>query len=601
MRAPRLVVIGTPSIDRIEIRGETLSTVGGSGFITAVAARVVGTSAGLVARVPRRIPSRIGVAFAPGAVDAGGLVIVEGTLPGFHISYDNDESATYLTIESGEEADLNALDVPRRWLAAEWVHIGPLAASAAQQLDFLDALRERGYRGGLSAGTFSRAAATEPEVVRDLFDRVDIAFLNRDEADRIYPGGMPNDTVVCVTEGRSGVRRWDGSSWTRYPTIAITAVDPTGAGDAFVGGYLGGMLLDDPDPVRSGLETASIIVGGPGAAPLIEALPTRVEVETDPAAAGSGTAVVDLARTAEAAAHLGDVARTAALDFCGSPFPELGDPSAVDALAVGTLHQYGFWEGTDRGYGGPMWATIDGIRRKGSDFIWHAFTRAAVADPTVLDPDRLASDPLLFDEICTADDGVCPIPDVSSHRVLQQAYGTAIADVGGISAVIDRANSTQDPLATFLESLTSIPGFGEDPLAKKANLLALVLANRPEQFLDLRGPSMIAPIVDYHIMRTTLRTGCVVIADGDTRQHLTDRTWVGSAAESSIRVAARDAVKALCERSGLDVAEVDGFLFSLGRRLCLETEPPKCNECPIEAACGRDVDLFQPIFRTTAY
>ena len=601
MRAPQLVVIGTPSIDRIEIRGETLSTVGGSGFITSVAARVVGASAGLIARVPRRLPSRIAAAFAPGAVDAGGLVIVDGTLPGFHISYDKDESATYLTIESGEEADVNALDIPRRWLAAEWVHIGPLAASAAQQLDFLDELRGRGYRGGLSAGTFSRAAATESGVVRDLFDRVDIAFLNRDEADQIYPEGMPTDTVICVTEGHSGVRRWDGSHWTKHPTVAITAVDPTGAGDAFVGGYLGGMLLDDPDPVRRGLETASLIVRGPGAAPLIEALPTRVEVETDPAAARSGTAVVDLERTAEVAALLGDVARTAALDFCGSPFPELGDLNAVDALTVGTLHQYGFWDGTDRGYGGPMWATIDGTRRKGSDFIWHAFTRAAVADPTCLDPDRLASDPLLFDEICTADDGVCPIPDVSSHRVLQQAYGAAIAELGGISAVIDRANSTQDPLASFLESLTSIPGFAEDPLAKKANLLALVLANRPEHFLDLRGPSTIAPIVDYHIMRTTLRTGCVTIADGDTRQHLTDRTWVGSTAESSIRVAARDAINALCEHSGLDVAEVDGFLFSLGRRLCLETEPPRCAQCPIEAACGRDVDLFQPIFRTTAY
>ncbi len=601
MRAPRLVVIGTPSIDRIEIRGETLSTVGGSGFITAVAARVTGTSAGLIARVPRRLPPRIGAAFAPGAVDAGGLVIVDGTLPGFHISYDNDESATYLTIESGEEADVNAGDLPRRWLTADWVHIGPLAASAAQQLEFLNGLLGRGYRGGLSAGTFGRAAFTEPEIVRDLFNRVDMAFLNRDEADRIYPVGMPTDTVVCVTEGRSGVRRWDGSNWTKYPTVAVTAVDPTGAGDAFVGGYLGGMLLDDPDPVRRGLETASLVVSGPGAAPLIESLPTESVVDADPAPAVGGTAVVDLGRTAEVAALLGTAARTAALDFCGSPFPELGDTNAVDALTVGTLHQYGFWEGTDHGYGGPMWATIDGIRRKGSDFIWHAFTRAAAADPTVLDPDRLAADPLLFDEICAADDGVCPIPDVSSHRVLQQAYGAAIADLGGISAVIDRANRAQDPLAAFLEILTSLPGFGEDPLAKKANLLALVLANRPEHFLDLRGPSAIAPIVDYHIMRTTLRTGCVAIADGDIRQHLTDRTWVGSAAESSIRLAARDAINALCEHSGLDVAEVDGFLFSLGRRLCLETEPPRCDECPIEAACGRDIDLFQPIFRTTAY
>ena len=601
MRAPRLVVIGTPSTDRIEVRGETLSTVGGSGFITAVAARVGGTSVGVVARVPRRLPHPIAAAFAPGGVDPGGLVLVDGSLPAFHISYDGEEAATYLTIESGEEADLDASDIPRRWLSTDWVHIGPLAASAARQLDFLGHLRRRGYHGGVSAGTFSRAASIEPEVVRELFDRVDIAFLNRDEADRIYPGRMPDETVVCVTEGRSGARRWDGSDWTTHPTEAVTAADPTGAGDAFVGGYLGGMLLGDPDPVLRGLETASVIVQGPGAAPLIEALPTRVEVEADPIVDGHGVAKVDSGRSASVASVLGQVARSAALDFCGSPFPELGDARAIDILTVGTLHQYGFWDDTDRGYGGPMWATIDGVRRKGSDFIWHAFTRAAATDPTVLDADRLASEPLLFDEICTADNGTCPIPDVGSHRALQQAYGTTIAGLGGTSAIVDRANRAADPLAAFLESLTNIPGFGEDPLAKKANLLALVLANRPEHFLELRGPSAIAPIVDYHIMRTTLRTGCVEIVDDRTRDHLTARTWVDSDAEAGIRIAARNAVEELCEHSGLDVGGVDGFLFSLGRRLCLETEPPRCDECPLGAVCAREVDLFQPIFRTTAY
>lgn len=601
MRAPRLVVIGTPSVDQIEIRGKMLSTVGGSGFITAVAARASGTSVGLVARVPRHLPTQIEAAFAPGGVDPGGLVLVGGSLPGFHISYDNDESATYLTIDPGEEADVSADDLPRRWLTTDWVHIGPLAASAVGQLEFLNQLLQRGYRGGLSAGTFSRAASTEPEAVRELFDRVDIAFLNRDEADRIYPTRMPGDTVVCVTEGRSGARRWNGSHWTKHPTDAITAVDPTGAGDAFVGGYLGSMLLGYPNPVERGLETALLVVRGPGAAPLIEALPSRVTVEVETVAADNGTAVVDLERSVEVASLLGDIARSAALDFCGSPFPELGDANTIDILTVGTLHQYGFWDGTDHGYGEPMWATIDGVRRKGSDFIWHAFTRAATADPTVLDADRLASDPLLFDEICTADNGACPIPDVGSHRVLQQAYGATIASLGGMSTIIDRANDTKDPLASLLRSLETIPGFGEDPLAKKANLLALALANRPEHFLDLHGPSTIAPIVDYHIMRTTLRTGCVSILDDETHHRLVSRAWVGSAAESRIRVAARDAIHALCEHSNLEVAEVDGFLFNLGRTFCLESESPKCDLCPLSTVCARSIALFQPIFRTTAY
>ncbi|MGB5566469.1 MAG: carbohydrate kinase family protein, partial [Acidimicrobiia bacterium] len=601
MDAPHLVVAGTPSIDQIEIRGETLATVGGSGFITAVAARRAGSSVGLIARVPRRLPDVIGAAFAPGGVDPGGLIPVDGSLPGFRISYDDSETATYLEIKSGNEAEVDAADVPRRWLTTKWIHIGPLAASSTNQLRFLERLLERGYGGGLSAGTFGRAAAKEPSLVRDLFERVDVAFLNRDEAQLIFPSRMPSRTVVCVTEGRTGVRRWDGSKWTQHPTEAVTAVDPTGAGDAFVGGYLGAMLMGDPNPVECGLESASIIVQGPGAAPLIDLLPKRAIVQQVPGGPDKGIAQVDPRRAKHVASKLRNAAQEGALAFTGSPFPESGDPKAIDVLTIGTLHQYGFWKGTDRGYGGPMWATIDGVRRKGSDFIWHAFSRAASIAPEVLDPDRLAEDPLLFDTICTADDGTCPIPDVGSHRVLQQAFGAAVGPLGGIRPLLDRANDSDDPLERFLGLLKTVPGFGEDPFAKKANLLALILAHRPERFLRLRGSSEIAPIVDYHIMRTTLRTGCVAVTDDDVRGRLEARTWVDAGAETGIRTASRDAIGLLCDLSGLDVASVDGFLFKLGRTVCLEAELPRCGECPLTAVCAQETDLFQPIFRTTAY
>jgi endonuclease III len=107
--------------------------------------------------------------------------------------------------------------------------------------------------------------------------------------------------------------------------------------------------------------------------------------------------------------------------------------------------------------------------------------------------------------------------------------------------------------------------------------------------------------VDYHIMRTTLRTGCVTIVDADVRRRIVARTWVDSGVEAGIRLAVRDAIRSLCDLSGLDVASVDGFLFNLGRTVCLETEPPRCRECPLSPVCSRQTDLFQPIFRTTAY
>jgi sugar/nucleoside kinase (ribokinase family) len=601
MDAPQLIVVGTPSTDRIEIHGGSHSTIGGSGFITALAGRLTGVSVGLIARVPRTLPDQIAAAFRPGGLDPGGLVPVGGALPAFHISYDNNESATYLDVELGEEPRIRGADVPRRWLTADWIHVGPLGASARVQLRFIEDLIDRGYKGGLSAGTFIGLAISDPMTVRTLFDVVDIAFMNQDEAALIYPSSMPTQTVVCVTAGRSGARRWDGSTWTTHATSAVHAFDPTGAGDAFAGAYLGAMLKEDPNPVAGGLRIASVVIQGPGAALLLDQLPQRADLQRDAGLPDARKARIDHERIQTVGSSLRVVAKRSSLSFCGSPFPELDDPLALEVLVLATAHQYGFWTGTDHGYGGPMWATIDGVRRKGSDFIWHAFTKAATADPTVIDADRLAAEPLLFDKICVDDDGACPIPDVGSHRALQQAYGVAIGRRGGIRSVLDRANRSEDPLAALLEMLSTIPGYGEDPLAKKANLLGLILTNRPEHFLHLDDPGSIAPIADYHNIRTLLRTGCVRIVDPDLRRTLEERSWTDAVGEASVRSAAYGAIVALCQSSGLNVGEVDGFLFTLGRSLCLETEEPKCEECPVVTSCGRNTDLFQPIFRTTAY
>jgi len=601
VKPPQLIIIGTPSVDQIEINGETLNTIGGSGFISAVAGRLAGATTGLLARVPRTLPSGIAAAFRPGGVDPGGLVIADGPLPGFHISYDTDEAATYLALETGMEADLRADDLPRRWLSAEWVHVGSLAASTHQQLQFVRGLRRRGFRGGLSAGTFIIAATSEPSPVRELFSLVDVGFMNEEEASHVFPGEMPSGTVVCVTAGKSGARRWDGSSWSEHPTASVVAVDPTGAGDSFAGAYLGAMLAGDPDPVGTGLRVASMTVEGPGAAPIIERLPEDASVQPDVSDRDTEGVVIDRDRIQSLGKRLRDIAGTSSLSFCGSPFPDDGEALALESLTIGTLHQYGFWADTDHGYGGPMWATIEGVRRKGSDFIWHAFTRAVRDDPSIMDPDRLAADPLLFDEICTDDEGTCPIPDVGSHRVLQQAYGVAIGRLGGIRALVDEANHSDDPLGTLLSALTDLPGFGEDPLAKKANLLALILANRPEHFLHIDDTSAIAPIIDYHNLRMVLRTGSVVVENPDLRKALEERAWTSDADESALRHAAYTATLALCESSGLDVGAVDGFLFGLARSTCVEMEEPDCPSCPIASQCARRTELFQPIFRTTAY
>jgi sugar/nucleoside kinase (ribokinase family) len=594
MTVPDLVVVGCPSEDRIVVGGRPRDAVGGAAWITALAARVAGASVGLLATVPPRLPGAIARCFGPGGIDRGGLVVVPGELPSFHIVYDGAQEAAYVAARAGVEDALSAADLPQPWLSARLIHVASLGGSTVHQLRFVDDLRERGYVGMVSAGTYPRAVAEEPERVGELLLRSDFFFLNRAEAGQLIPDGPPrrHRGVVCVTAGADGVRvLGGGGSSTDFAAPPTRVVDPTGAGDSFCGGFLGATVRG-LDGVAAGLAIAGLTLGGWGSEPLAE----RVAADVQP------RVVADPDRIDRVARVLADQAAGAAFDFCGGAFPGRDEPNALALFAAATLHQYGFWNDDGHRWIGPMYAGIGGHRWKGSDFVWQAFARAVAADPTVLAPGRMAAEPDLIDRICVDDEGICPLPDLESHRALHQAYGAGLLDRGlDWPRTLADVNRRDRPIAGLLALLSELPGYAEDPLAKKANLLAVILAGRPERFLDPRDPDSVRAIVDYHMMRGCLRTGCVRIVDRSLAARLTARTWVDEVEEAAIRGASFDAIGQLVARSGRSMAEVDAFFFARGRSVCLETEPPRCEGCSLRADCGEHTGLFQPVFRTTFY
>jgi sugar/nucleoside kinase (ribokinase family) len=588
--SPELVVVGCPSMDRIVGSSGQVRVPGGSGFNTALAARSAGIDVGLVAAVPTHLPREIGLAFGPGGIRRAGLVVRDGPIPSFHITYDDDQNADYLEMVLGVELTLGADDVPEAWLAARHVHVGPLGASSRRQLDFVEGIRARGFAGTLSVGSFHAELDEDRDAARTLVAEAEIAFLNASEFADLFPDGPPPSPVFVVTEGRHGATVHSDGSAIRHPAGAATVVDPTGAGDAFCGGYLAGWLTGS-DPIASAAATAGLALSGYGSTELVR----RVAASVGPRVR------VDPGRIARAAGMLTIHAAEASLDFCGFPLPDEGVPWAVELFGLATLHQYGFWYSDVSGWVAPMYGEANGHTFKGSDYIWQAFTRAATEDQTILDPARIASEPTLFDAVCADDSGACPVPSIASHRALQQRYGEALTGTGGLTEILAMANSAERPVAALLERLATLPGYAEDPLAKKANLLAIILANRPERFLDVRDPESITPIVDYHLMRSCLRTGCVEIVDDDLQRRLTSRRWVDEAEEAEIRRACFDAIESLVEASGLSQAAVDGFFFANARRVCVEVEQPRCDECVAHDTCARRTELFQPVIRTTAY
>jgi hypothetical protein len=108
--------------------------------------------------------------------------------------------------------------------------------------------------------------------------------------------------------------------------------------------------------------------------------------------------------------------------------------------------------------------------------------------------------------------------------------------------IVESCRADQNPVSALLRTLRSVGGYKEDPLAKKAALLAVILANRPERFLipAAHGPlpiSTFPPIVDYHIQRSALRIGLVRILDPVLEAKLRSRQLLEEEEETRIRQA----------------------------------------------------------------
>lgn len=306
------------------------------------------------------------------------------------------------------------------------------------------------------------------------------------------------------------------------------------------------------------------------------------------------------------AAYMRDLESVRPFDFCGQAagvlFPEVDQPGALEAFFFNASHQFGFWYLEHDRYARPMIAPAGGVRRKGSDFVAFCIQRSLNHDESFFLPEHLAG---LSDEACSAifhdDDGSNPLPMWPEHLAIIRGYARWFLDNHTSPAeVLEGSNRNKKPLNALLAQLSVIPGYCEDPLLKKAMLLATILENRPEKFLRVSDPQSATPIVDYHIQRSALRTGLIRITDSALSAKIVARMRLEEREEQVIRQATYDAMLELIRESGLSAAAIDYFFFT-SRTRCPEMTEPECEVCPVQSICARQTALFQPVIRTTCY
>lgn len=288
--------------------------------------------------------------------------------------------------------------------------------------------------------------------------------------------------------------------------------------------------------------------------------------------------------------------------FEADKFPPLNHPQAINFFFFVALHDYGFWYGDDKGYLEPLYGKMDGKVCKGSDLLWRMCIKKLKNFETRLEPAKLVEiKPWELARIFSDDNGPVPFPDFGTRFVLTRAYARWFMDnKASPNEIVILANQAEEPLKEFLWHLRQISGYNRDTYLEKKNLhLAMNLACRPEKFLRVKDPENWKPLVDYHVMRLFLRLGMIDIGKEEIETNK-KREWVDYATHQEIRYAAFKAACEIIKESGQTMSFIDEKLW-LARKYCPEMTEPECPKCDFDPVCKKRIELFQPVFRTTAY
>lgn len=184
----------------------------------------------------------------------------------------NEDGSRTVMVHRGAASQLDPQDIPTYWFSqARWVHLGNLGGQLETLLKIFSlANRQKDQKiswnpGGADLQLLLNRQLTVTQL------RADIFFMNQSEWDLVEPiQGELLQAVsqIVVTNGKKGGDIYlAGKHAYHFPVPEVTAVDETGAGDAFAAGCIGGMLAGKPiqEAVVWGVRNAQSVISYFGA------------------------------------------------------------------------------------------------------------------------------------------------------------------------------------------------------------------------------------------------------------------------------------------------------------------------------------------------
>lgn len=282
-----VVLLGNLLVDDIVLRdGRTLmGEPGGAVLHAALAASLWAARVGICAVAGTDYPATALDALASRGVDLSGVRRLDRTGGRAWLLYEPAVRRTVHHLDCPSHADVSPTiaDLPAGYAAARVFHLAPMPL--ARQLDLAHGLAPTADAARLvSLDPFELVRDGTLSAWRDVLTHIDLFFVSEDEwrlagdAEGIVPSlAGPRLKHVAFKRAANGGRLLDlheGRSRT-WQSRSRTVVDATGAGDAFAGGFLAGLVThgDVGRSIEQGIVAASFAIEDWGSRGLMAATP----------------------------------------------------------------------------------------------------------------------------------------------------------------------------------------------------------------------------------------------------------------------------------------------------------------------------------------
>ena len=209
----------------------------------------------------------------------------------------------------------------------------------------------------------------------------------------------------------------------------------------------------------------------------------------------------------------------------------------------------------------------------------------AMRTPEKITPRRL-SDLSLDDARALLEDGLEPRALQSKadlkerHRLLLSLGNQADLALSDVSLNDWAANGVRLAGGGGLYSaLETIPAYSEDPLRKKARILAQQWA--AFQLASIEDPENILPAIDYHLIRLYMRTNRVHPLQRNDYEKFSTQRMASESKVGDIRHAVEEAMHYTAAAAEMRIDELNHIEWQIARSFCVREEP-RCDAGPLE-------------------